>query len=262
MLETTSSSRVQQNQRKETTMKPNTRLTKMFIGGMALAAMAGTGYASFASHALHPAFALAILALAAATSRMKIKLPGIDGNMSVNLPFLLMAVVNLSALEAVLIASVSTVVQCWPKPESKFRPEQMLFNVSMMAFATSMANLIWNAGWLGRTAWASEPLMLASATAAFFLGQTAPVAGIIKLAEGTAMRRVWLGIVQLSFPYYVLSAGMTSLVNMVSHHWGWQAALVVFPVMYGIYHSFRLYFGQAAEALRTAPLARAASAGM
>jgi hypothetical protein len=243
-------------------MTRNPRLTKTFIGGMLVAAIAGTAYAGFSSHTLHPTYALAVLALAAATSRMKIKLPGIDGNMSVNLPFLLMAVVNLSALEAVFIASLSTVVQCWPKADGKFKPEQMLFNVSMMAFATSMANLIWNAGWLGKTAWASEPLMLASATAAFFLGQTAPVAGILKVAEGAAMRRVWLNIVQLSFPYYVLSAGMTSMVNMVSHHWGWQAALVGFPVMYGIHRSYRLYFVRAAEALSTPPLVRAASAGM
>jgi hypothetical protein len=243
-------------------MNRNTRPTQTFIGLMALAAIAGTLYASFASHTLHPAYALAVLALAAATSRMKIKLPGIDGNMSVNLPYLLMAVVNLSALEAVLIACLSTVVQCWPKSGSKFRPEQMLFNVSMMAFATSMANLIWNAGGLGKATWASEPLMLASATAAFFVGQTAPVAGIIKLAEGIAMRRVWLSIVQLSFPYYVLSAGMTSMVNLVSHHFGWQAALVVLPVMFGTYHSYRLYFAQAQETPRTAPRARAASAGM
>jgi len=243
-------------------MKPNTRLTKTFIGLMALAAIVATVYSGLSSHTLHTSYALAVLALAAATSRMKIKLPGIDGNMSVNLPFLLMAVVNLSALEAVLIACVSTVVQCWPNPGSKFKAEQMLFNVSMMAFATSVANLIWNAGWLGKAAWASEPLMLASATAAFFLGQTAPVAAIIKVAEGAAMRRIWMGIVQLSFPYYVLSAGMTSMVNLVSHHWGWQAALVVFPVMYGIHHSYRLYFGRVAEALRTAPLTRAASAGI
>jgi len=243
-------------------MKPNTRLTQTFIGLMVLVAMASTLYASWASHAWHASYALALLILAAATSRMKIKLPGIDGNMSVNLPFLLMAVVNLSALEAVLIACISTVVQCWPKAGGKFKPEQMLFNVCMMAFATSMANLIWNAGWLGKAAWASEPLMLASATAAFFLGQTAPVAGIIKVAEGAALRRVWLSIVQLSFPYYVVSAGMTSMVNMVSHHVGWQAALVVFPVMYGIHRSYRLYFGRAAQAvLRPTPLARAASAG-
>ncbi len=237
-----------------------TRLTQTFIAVMALAAVASTAYASLASHTLHTSYALAILALAAATSRMKVKLPGINGNMSVNLPFLLMAVVNLSALEAVVIASISTVVQCWPKPEAKLKPEQMLFNVSMMAFATSVANFIWNAGWLGKGAWASEPLMLASATAAFFLGQTAPVAGIIKLAEGAAMRRIWLAIAQLSFPYFVLSAGMTSMVNLVSHHFGWQAALVVFPVMYGIHRSYRLYFSRATESLHTAPLAKSASA--
>ncbi len=238
-----------------------TRLTQTFIAVMVLAATASTVYAGLASHTLHTSYALALMALAAATSRMKIKLPGIDGNMSVNLPFLLMAVVNLSALEAVVIASISTLVQCWPKLDAKFKPDQMLFNVSMMAFATSMANLIWNAGWLGRAAWASEPLMLASATAAFFLGQTAPVAGIIKVAEGAAMRRIWLGIVQLSFPYYILSAGMTSMVNLVSHHFGWQAALVIFPVMYGVHCSYRLYFREAADAPRTASLAKTASAG-
>ena len=242
-------------------MKGNPRPTNMFIGAMVLAATAGTAYAGVRSHTLHPSYALAVLALAAITSRMKIKLPGIDGNMSVNLPFLLMAVVNLSAVEAVLIACASTVVQCWPKFGSKFKPEQMLFNVSMMAFATSMANLIWNSDWLGKAAWASESLMLASATAAFFLGQTAPVAGIIKLAEGVAMRRVWLSIVQLSFPYYVLSAGLTSMTNLVSHRFGWQAALLTFPVMFGIHHSYRLYFASAAEAQPIAPRARAASAG-
>ena len=241
-------------------MNRNPRLTQTFIGVMVLAAVASTTYASLASHALHTSYALAVLALAAATSRMKVNLPGINGNMSVNLPFLLMAVVNLSALEAVAVASVSAVVQCWPKSQTKFRPEQMLFNVSMMAFAASVANLIWNAGWLGKTVWASEPLMLASATAAFFLGQTAPVAGIIKVAEGAAMRRIWLGIAQLSFPYYVLSAGVTSMVNLVNHHFGWQAALVVFPVMYGIHRSYRLYFGGNAEVARTAPLQKSASA--
>jgi hypothetical protein len=243
-------------------MKPNTRLTKTFIGGMTLAAIAGTFYAGLGSHTLHPSYAVALLLLAAGSSRMKIKLPGIDGNMSVNLPFLLMAVVNLSAVEAVLIACVSTVVQCWPKAASKFKPEQMLFNVSMMAVATSMAHLIWNAGWLAKAAWASEPLMVASATAAFFLGQTAPVAGIIRLAEGVAMRRLWLSIVQLSFPYYILSAGLTSMANLVSHRFGWQAALLTFPVMFGIYRSYRLYFSGASEAQPAAPRARAASAGV
>ena len=75
------------------------------------------------------------------------------------------------------------------------------------------------------------------------------------------MRHVWMGIVKLSFPYYILSAGMTSMVNLVSHRFGWQAALVIFPVMYGIYSSYRLYFRDGAERSRTSSLAKAAGAG-
>jgi hypothetical protein len=242
-------------------MDRNTRLKQTFIGVMVMAAIGTTIWAGLKSHGLHPYYALAVLALAMTTSRMKVKLPGINGNMSVNMPFLLLAVMNLSPVEAVAIAGASTLVQCWPTGDGRFKPEQMLFNVSMMTFAAGVAGLIWNANWVGRAAWASEPLMVASATATFFLGQTAPVAGIIKVTEGVAMRRIWISLAQLTFPYYVVSAGMTSMVNMVSHHTGWQLALAVFPVMYAIHLSYRLYFKQPAEVPHTTPMARSAGAG-
>lgn len=237
-----------------------TTLTKTFIALTALTAIASTVYTGVASHTLHASYALAVLVLAAATSRMKVKLPGIDGNMSVNLPFLLMAVVSLSAVEAIVIACVSTTVQCWPKPQAKFKPGQMVFNISMMAFATSVANLVWNAGWFAKATWPTEPLMLALTTAAFFFGQTVPVAAIINLAEGASLPRTWLSIAQMSFPYFVLSAGVTSMMSVVSHRFGWQAALVVFPVMFGVHRSYRMYFGKVMQALSTPALAKAASA--
>jgi hypothetical protein len=152
-------------------------------------------------------------------------------------------------------------VQTWPRRNGKFKPQQMIFNVSMMAFATSVASLIWHAGWMGTTAWASEPLMLGSATVTFFLGQTAPVAGIIKLTEGAAVRRIWMSLTQLSFPYYVVSAGITSMVNTVSHHAGWQLALAVLPVMYGIHRSYNRYFESTAGSAPRSLRAHAARAG-
>jgi hypothetical protein len=242
-------------------MNHNTRLTQTFIGLMIFAGIGSTVWAGANGHTLHLSYALSVAALAALTSRMKVKLPGINGNMSVNMPFFLIAVVNLSAIEAVAVACLSTVVQCWPKRDGKFKPLQMLFNVSMMACAASMASLLWHSNWVGKSAWASEPLMLASATATFFLGQTAPVAGIIRLTEGTALRRIWMSLAQLSFPYYVVSAGVTSMVNVISHHTGWQLALAAFPVMYGIYKSYQLYFGSRNGASVTA-LRRSAAAGL
>ena len=238
----------------------NTRRTKTFIGTMMLAAAGIAGYAGFESHSLHTYFALAVLVLAAVTSRMKVKLPGINGNMSVNLPFLLTAVVSLSAVEAVVITCVSTAVQCWPRKGAKFNPQQMVFNLSMMAFASCAASLMFHAEWLRGMHWSSSPIGMALATATLFLGQTAPVAGIVAVSEGKAAGQIWWSLAHLSFPYYVVSAGVTSMMQAVSSHLGWGLALAAFPVMYGIHRSYKLYFGKMAEAPQI-EVVRAAAAG-
>jgi len=239
----------------------NTRQTKTFIGAMMLVGLSTAAYAGFASHSPHTYVALAVLALAAASSRMKVKLPGIDGNMSVNLPFLLTAAVNLSAVEAVLITCISTTVQCWPRKHAKFNPQQTAFNLSMMAFATSGASLMFHAVVRSQLLWHSSTIGLALATVTLFLGQTTPVAGIIAMSEAKSAARVWLSLAQLSFPYYVVSAGVTSMVQAMTSHLGWGLALAVFPVMYAIYRSYRLYFAAMAEALRLDVPVRAAGAG-
>jgi hypothetical protein len=239
----------------------NTRQIKTFIGAMMLAGFSIAGYASFASHAPHTYFALAVLALAAATSRMKVKLPGINGNMSVNLPFLLTAAVNLSAVEAVVITCISTMVQCWPQKDAKFNPQRMAFNLSMMVFATSAASLVFHAVTQSPRLWQSSTLGLTLATVTLFLGQTGPVAGIVAISEAKSARNVWLSLAQLSFPYYVVSAGVTSMVQAMTPHLGWGLALAVFPVMYFIHRSYRLYFNAMVESLRPEVLVRAAGAG-
>jgi hypothetical protein len=238
----------------------NTQQIKTFIGAMTVAAAAAAGYAGFVSHNLHPYLNLSVLALAALTSRMKVKLPGVNGNMSVNLPFLLTAVVNLSAMEAVVVTCVSTAVQCWPRKNAKFNAQQMTFNLSMMTLATCLASLAFHAQWLAAASWSNSTLALVLATVTLFLGQTVPVAGIVAVSESKAASEVWRKVAQLSFPYYVVSAGLTSMVQTVSSHMGWGLALAVFPVMYGIHQSFRLYFAKMAETPRQDLLARVATA--
>ncbi len=239
----------------------NTRQIKMFIGAMMATAIVTASYAGLVSHKLHTYFALAVLLLAAVTSRMKVKLPGINGNMSVNLPFLLTAVVSLSAAEAVLVTCVSTVVQCWPRKAAKLNPQQMAFNLSMMAFASCLASLMLHAAWLRGMHLGSSALGLVLATGTLFLGQTAPVAAIVAVSEGKAAGQIWWGLAHLSFPYYVVSAGVTTMVQTLSSHLGWGLALAVFPVMYGIYRSYRVYFGRMTQSLSSQVLVKAAGAG-
>lgn len=240
----------------------NTRQIKTFIVAMVLAGIGVAGYASFRSHAQHAYLALAVLALAAASSRMKVKLPGMNGNMSVNLPFLLTAVVTLSAAEAVLVTAASTFVQCWPRKNAKFNPQQISFNLSMMMFATAFASLLAQAQWLPAIAWeVRTPLSVLLGATALFLGQTVPVARIVALTEGKLSTTLWRELAQLSFPYYVLSAGVTSMVQACGSHIGWGLTLAVFPVMFGVHHSYRMYFSRMIESMQSEVLVRATGAG-
>ena len=123
----------------------------------------------------------------------------------------------------------------------------MAFNLSMMTFAGSLASLMLHASWLPGT---TKTLGLVMATVTLFLGQTGTVAGIVAVSEGKSAGAVWWGLVHLSFPYYVVSAGVTSMVQAISSHLGWGLALAVFPVMYGIHCCYKLYFSRMVEALR------------
>jgi hypothetical protein len=231
----------------------------MFIGAVATASCLTVASAIRLRQPMHYLQFFVIFALSVIASRLKLKLPGLTGNMSVNLPFILIAVVELSLLEALLIALASTVAQCFPKDGGWPKASQTLFNVSTMAGAVGMAGLIFQGRMPLPTAWVSGSLLLALAGATFFMAQTLPVAAIIALTEGGMMVRIWSSIVQLSFPYYVLSAGVASIVTTASQHWGWQVPLCVLPVMYGVYRSYQVYFGWPETSARPSSLAKAAA---
>ncbi|MFY9559019.1 MAG: hypothetical protein WAQ52_02175 [Terriglobales bacterium] len=237
-----------------------TRLTKAFIGFMVLAAVLTIANAAVHGQSWHPYLALTLALVAMATSRMKVTIPGINGNMSVNLPFLMLSVIALSATESILIACASTVIQTLPKDGNKLKPVRVLFNVSMMVFASGAAGLLFHEQVLNGLSWVSAPLLMAATTATFFLGQTLPVSVIVALTDGGAVRRIWTNIAQMSFPYFVVSAGVTSMVNSAGQHIGWLAALLLLPIMYAIYRSYRMYFAKALPAAAQ-PMAMTARAG-
>jgi len=162
----------------------------------------------------------------------------------------------------VLVTGASTLVQCWPRKNGKFNPQQLTFNLSMMMFATALASLLVHAQWLaGLAASLRTPLSVLVGAVALFLGQTVPVARVVALTEGKAATRLWSELAQLSFPYYVLSAGVTSMVQACGSHVGWGLTLAVFPVMFGIHRSYRMYFSRMVESMQSEVLVKAAGAG-
>jgi hypothetical protein len=228
---------------------------KFFIITILFAAAVVAMYAMLGIQPWHQYQFVSLLALALVASRLKVKLPGVDGNMSVNLPFILIAQAQLSPGEALLIACASTLVQCLPKAGNKIKPVQVLFNIATMAIAVEAGCLVFHNGQHLKMM-SSATSLLGIAALVFFVANTLPVAGVISLCAGPRMLKTWSEIFHLSFPYYVASAGITSMVTAASHYVGWQIPLIVLPVMYAIYRSYQRYFSR----IELTPRVRAAVA--
>ena len=210
----------------------------------------------------HPWEALSLFVVAVSASRMKVKLPRLTGNMSVNLPFVLLAVAELNLAEALLVACASTMAQCWPKGGAKPQPVQMLFNLSSMASAVAVGWRVFHWGANGQPAWLPSALLLPLAVSGFFLLQTIPVSVVIALTEGGMAGKIWMNIARSTFPYYVLSAGMASLAMAARQYPVSPISLVVLLVMYGTYRSFQTYFRREGTENCSLSLGKAAAAGM
>jgi hypothetical protein len=221
-------------------MSHNPKKANAFIAAIAVIGICSVANGFNRSANWHLQEALPLLAIAVAASRMKVTLPGLTGTMSVNLPFVLIAVAGLNLAEALLVGCASTAAQCWPSRGAMLKPAQLLFNVSSMASAVAVGWQVFHHGANGQPAWLAAGLLLPLAGLGFFLIQTVSVSIVIALTDGGLVRKIWSTIVQMTFPYFVLSAGVASMAMAARQ--AWPVFLLVLLVMYGTYRSFRVYF--------------------
>jgi hypothetical protein len=252
---------VVKEERRGAEMNHKPRIAEMFAALIALAGLASLGYGWTRATTWHPYEALALFAITVAASRMKVKLPGLTGNMSVNLPFLLLAAAELNPLEALAIAIVSTAAQCFPKDGTKPKLVRAVFNLGLMSVAVTVTGQVFRMGASGQPAWVPGGVVLPLAALTLFVMQTAPVALVIALTDGGPAPTLWTKIARMTFPYYVLSAGMTSMMMGAQQHIGWQPPLLALPVMYATYRCFQTYLGRDRADEQPLRMAKAAGAG-
>jgi hypothetical protein len=225
----------------------------MFVALIILSGLLALGDAVVNARSMPTARFAGFLLVACAAARLKIKLPGLTGTMSVNLPFILMAAAEMNPAEALAVGFVSTLAQCLPGSRQKFNVMQAAFNCSAITLAVTATRWIYASPSI--TAMVPSPtLRLAMAGAGYFLANTAPVAVVIRLTEHVSILRTWLEMVQLSFPYLVASAALAGLSLTVTQEVGWQVLLVVLAIMAGIFVSYRRFFAETAIHPTVAPI--------
>jgi len=219
---------------------PKSFSARIFVALIVISGLLLLGDAVLNAKQVPTAKFLAFLLVACVAARLRIKLPGVTGTMSVNLPFILVAAAQMNTAEALAIGFISTFFQCLGKGK-KFNLVQTAFNCSTITLAVAATRLIYAAPSVA-SAVSSPSLRLAIAAAGYALANTVPVAIVIGLTEAAGMLRTWLEMLQLSFPYLVASAGIAGLTLTVTQEIGWQVPLAVLPIMAGIFLSYKRYF--------------------
>jgi diguanylate cyclase (GGDEF)-like protein/putative nucleotidyltransferase with HDIG domain len=217
--------------------------TKAFVGITASMGVVVLGFAlwHWQSHDLMR-FAC-YLAVAVLASGLKVQLPGIDGTMSVNFLFILLGVLELSLPETLVIGCTASLMQSVWQARKRLDPVKVLFNVAgMMANASALTYLSYH--WLAARFGSNKPILLMVAALVFFFANTLPISIVIALTEGKSSRKVWSECYFWSFPYYLVGAAAVGLVGIVNRAAGWETSLLVLPLIYWVYRSYRLYLGR------------------
>jgi diguanylate cyclase (GGDEF)-like protein/putative nucleotidyltransferase with HDIG domain len=217
--------------------------TKVFVGITASFGVVVLGFALVHFRSQDLLRFLCYLAVAVLASGLKVQLPGIDGTMSVNFLFILLGVLELSLPETLLIGCTATLVQSVWQARNRLDPVKVLFNVAgMMANASALTYLSYH--WLAGRFGENKPILLMVAALVFFFANTLPISIVIALTEGKSSRKVWSECYFWSFPYYLVGAAAVGLVGIVNRSAGWETSLLVLPLIYWVYRSYRLYLGR------------------
>jgi diguanylate cyclase (GGDEF)-like protein/putative nucleotidyltransferase with HDIG domain len=183
------------------------------------------------------------LTVALFASVLKVQLPGIKATMSANFLFILVGILDLSYSETLLMGCLGGLIQSLWQANPRPRPIQWLFNFANLALSISAAEFVFHSK-LAAGVGFRWPLLIAAAATTYFAFNTLSVSGIIAMTEGRNPVHIWKECYLWAFPYYLLGALIACGVSAINRLVGWQYSILVFPIVYWIYRSYRIYLGR------------------
>lgn len=171
------------------------------------------------------------------SSGMKVAMPKTNGTMSVNFPFVLLGIVQLSPLQVIALAVASVIAQCRIKVVKSFTVVQIIFNVANVTTATVLACFIYTRS-LHVVHGEVAPALTIAATA-YFLANTVPLALVLSCESESSPFKLWGQEFPWYFPFYVVGAILAFLADFVGIHFGWMTSLLIIPMVYTVYRAYR-----------------------
>jgi len=180
------------------------------------------------------------LLLAVLASTLKVRLPLITGTISVNFLFILIGIADFTLAETITMGCAAILVQCVWRARQRPRLVQVMFNVAALALSIAAAYQVSHFV-LALAHVDSVPVLLALAACLYFVSNTLLISGVLCLLDKKPLTTIWQQCYLWSFPYYLVGSVIAGLVTVSSRSVGWEASLLVLPVMYLVYLFYRFY---------------------
>jgi hypothetical protein len=216
---------------KKSTIRMRSYVISVMVCGLAVIAftasqLAGVSYAHLAG----------LVCAAALASRLSLKIPRLTASLSLDVPFVILAAVQMGLAAAVVVAAVATVIQCVKPGLDKSGFMKLCFNVSVLSMAAALAAVAVQFSSLAGVRFAVAGLALLAANSLL-------VAFVVSLEGNGSAAKILSQLLSWSFPAYVLGAGMACMMVYSQPIMGWYVPLLALPVMVLVYQSYRKYFG-------------------
>src|SRR5499427_7464066 len=216
-------------------------LARLFITVIVLGGLGTLVYGGIHQSSENIAEFICYLGVAILASRLKVNLPGITGTLSVNFLFILIGVLELSFTETLILGAIAMLAQCmYP---TRPRAMQVTFNVCAGSISTALAYVVFHHPWMN-LAIDSRPVLLGVSATVYFIANAGSIATVISLTERRPLHRIIVDCYFWSLPYYLVGAGIAGVIAWLNHTFNWETSLLVLPVIYLIYRSYRLYLGK------------------
>jgi signal transduction histidine kinase len=166
--------------------------------------------------------------------------------LSVNFVFILLSAVELPRVDTLLISCAATFAQCLLAAKARPGLMKLAFNVGNAALCGVICCIVYWSPAI-RTVNRSLPVLLFCASVSYFLVNTLIVAEIIALTETKRTVQVWRENFLWTGPQYIFGAGLVGVIHVCNRHFGWEYAILVFPGIYLLDRSYRVYLSRLQE---------------
>jgi len=144
-----------------------------------------------------------LLALAVATSALKLQAPQVVGKMTANFVFVLLGILELSLSETLLLGCAAKAAQLLIPRRSAKLPVTPLFHVATAAIAVTLSYRTHHATSLEGSGGDRGPLPLLLAATVLYAMNTFPVTAVVALLQKQNLAVVWRECNFRLFPHYL-----------------------------------------------------------